>query len=72
MHNKRGGKAKAVNENRGDIGGRNRLEQYMEQAAALERDYDNAVNDKPGSDNSKAMDYLVQAVNILTQASNDV
>ena len=69
---KRANKNKAANENRGDIGGRNRLEQALDQAGSLERDYDNAVNDKPGADNAKASEYLAEAIRVLTAASTDV
>lgn len=72
MHLKKGLKPKVVNENRGDIGGHNRLHQALDQAAALEKDYDYALNDKPGADNTKAMEYLAEAIRVLTAASTDV
>lgn len=58
------GKNKNVNDNR-DIGGRNKVENTMEIISKLEIEYENAINDKPGYENDRANDLLVEAIKHL-------
>lgn len=69
---KRANKGKPANDNRAELGGRNRIEDALEKANSLEKDYDNAINDKPDADNTKAYEYLNEAIRVLTGASTDM
>jgi uncharacterized protein YpuA (DUF1002 family) len=58
------GNKKAINDAR-DIGGRNKISEVMELVAKNEMEYDNIINDKPGYDNDRANELLVDAIKNL-------